>query len=236
MRRTPGASGRPRRDTSGEHGEVLAPDGRWGRPHAGLRRRVPRGMTPTMPTRLSRRFEAALLLATRLHATQTRKGGRIPYVSHLLGVASLALEHGGDEDVAIAALLHDAVEDQGGRPTLARIRRRFGARVAEIVEGCTDADTVPKPEWRTRKERYLRHLDTASAEVRLVSACDKLHNARAILFDYRVHGEALWKRFKGGRDGTLSAAEVRLSERDRGEIARILSEAVPVTGPSPEGM
>ncbi len=211
MRRTPGASGRPRRDTSGEHGEVLASDGRWGRPHAGLRRRVPRGMTPTMPTRLSRRFEAALLLATRLHATQTRKGGRIPYVSHLLGVASLALEHGGDEDVAIAALLHDAVEDQGGRPTLARIRRRFGARVAEIV-------------------------DTASAEVRLVSACDKLRNARAILFDYRVHGEALWKRFKGGRDGTLSAAEVRLSERDRGETARILSEAVPVTGPSPEGM
>jgi (p)ppGpp synthase/HD superfamily hydrolase len=156
-----------------------------------------------MPTRLSRRFEAALLLATRLHATQTRKGGRIPYVSHLLGVASLALEHGADEDVAVAALLHDAVEDRGGRPTLARIRRRFGARVAEIVEGCTDTDTVPKPEWRTRKERYLGHLDTASAEVRLVSACDKLHNARAILADYRVHGEALWKRFKGGRDGTL---------------------------------
>src|SRR5437762_12120729 len=98
-----------------------------------------------MPTRLSRRFEAALLLATRLHATQTRKGGRIPYVSHLLGVASLALEHGADEDVAVAALLHDAVEDQGGRPTLARIRRRFGARVAERSE-----------ERRVGKERACR--------------------------------------------------------------------------------
>ena len=94
-------------------------------------------------------------------------------------------------------------EDQGGKPTLGRIRRRFGARVAEIVEGCSDADTVPKPEWRVRKERYLRHLETAPADVRLVSACDKLHNARAILGDYRVHGEAVWKRFKGGRDGTL---------------------------------
>jgi len=156
-----------------------------------------------MPTPLSRRFEAALVFATRLHAKQTRKGTRIPYVSHLLGVASLALEHGADEDTAIAALLHDAVEDQGGKPTLARIRRRFGARVAEIVEGCTDDDTVPKPEWRVRKERYLRHLDIAPADVRLVSACDKLHNARAILADYRVLGEALWKRFKGGRDGTL---------------------------------
>src|SRR5437867_11285093 len=111
-----------------------------------------------MPTRLSRRFEAALLLATRLHATQTRKGGRIPYVSHLLGVASLALEHGADEAVAIAALLHDAVEDQGGRPTLARIRRRFGARVAEIVEGCTGAVAVPKTEWRSSTERTLPQI------------------------------------------------------------------------------
>src|SRR3989442_11638503 len=97
----------------------------------------------------------------RLHATQTRKGGRIPYVSHLLGVASLALEHGADEDVAIAALLHDAVEDQGARPTLARIRRRFEARVAEIVEGCTDADTVPKPQGRGRQESDPSPHDTA---------------------------------------------------------------------------
>jgi GTP pyrophosphokinase len=154
---------------------------------------------------LSRRFEDALVFAHRLHAAQVRKGGRIPYVSHLLAVASLALEHGADEDVAIAALLHDAMEDQGGRPTLERIRRRFGARVAAIVEGCSDADTVPKPAWRARKERYLCHLDTAPPDVRLVSACDKLHNARAILAGYRVHREAFWKRFKlkGGRDGTL---------------------------------
>jgi (p)ppGpp synthase/HD superfamily hydrolase len=152
---------------------------------------------------LSRRFDAALVFANHLHATQVRKGGRIPYVAHLLAVASLALEHGADEDVAIAALLHDAVEDQGGRPTLARIRRRFGARVAAIVEGCSDSDTIPKPAWRSRKECYLRRLATAPPDVRLVSACDKLHNARAILADYRVHGEALWKRFRGGRDGTL---------------------------------
>src|SRR6266853_3455026 len=129
-----------------------------------------------MPTRLSRRFEAALLLATRLHATQTRKGGRIPYVSHLLGVASLALEHGGDEDVAIAALLHDAVEDQGGRPTLQTIRRMFGDRVATVVMECSDTDREPKPPWRERKERYLAHLPSASADALLVSIADKLHN------------------------------------------------------------
>jgi (p)ppGpp synthase/HD superfamily hydrolase len=152
---------------------------------------------------LSTRFEEALAYAARLHATQRRKGTDVPYVSHLLAVASLALESGADEDEAIAALLHDAVEDQGGAPTLAEVRRRFGDRVAEIVAGCTDADTVPKPPWRARKEAYLAHLPAASRSVRLVSTADKLHNARAILLDYRAHGEALWARFTGGREGTL---------------------------------
>src|SRR6185503_9823772 len=129
---------------------------------------------------LSQRFESALVFAARLHGRQLRKGTCVPYVSHLLAVASLVLEDGGDEDEAIAALLHDAVEDQGGLPTLDRIRAEFGARVADIVLGCTDADSLPKPPWRERKERHLSHLRTAPDGVRRVSAADTLHNARAI--------------------------------------------------------
>ena len=152
---------------------------------------------------LSPRFEEALLLATRLHARQRRKGTDIPYVSHLLAVASLVLEDGGDEDQAIAALLHDAIEDQGGRPTLERIRESFGDRVAGIVEGCTDAETVPKPPWRQRKEKYVEHVRHAPAEVRRVSAADKIHNARAILADLRRHGDVVWSRFTADREGVL---------------------------------
>lgn len=152
---------------------------------------------------LGDRFERALQHANRLHAAQTRKGTGIPYVSHLLSVAAIVLEDGGDEDEAIAALLHDAVEDQGGRPTLDEIRSVFGDRVAEIVEGCSDTDVVPKPPWRRRKELYIEHLRTARPEVLRVSAADKLHNARAILADFRRHGDALWPRFSGAREGTL---------------------------------
>jgi GTP pyrophosphokinase len=155
----------------------------------------------TMP--LSDRFEKALVYATRAHAQQTRKQTTIPYVAHLLGVAGIALTHGADEDEAIAALLHDAVEDQGGATTRDEIRAQFGERVAEIVDGCSDTDVEPKPEWRERKEAYLEHLRTASPSVRLVSAADKVDNARAILADYRVLGEKLWERFTGGRAGTL---------------------------------
>jgi (p)ppGpp synthase/HD superfamily hydrolase len=152
---------------------------------------------------LSTRFDEALALAAELHRAQARKGTTIPYVSHLLTVASLVLEHGGTEDEAIAALLHDAVEDQGGAPTLARIDDLFGADVAAIVAGCTDADVTPKPPWRARKEAYVAHLAHASASVCLVSASDKLHNLRSIASDYETHGEALWGRFNGGREGTL---------------------------------
>jgi GTP pyrophosphokinase len=152
---------------------------------------------------LSTRFEEALIFATRLHAGQRRKETDVPYVAHLLGVTSLVLEQGGDEDEAIAALLHDAVEDQGGEATLEEIRRRFGETVAIIVEGCTDATTIPKPPWRERKEAYVAHVRQASASERLVSAADKLHNARCILADYRALGEALWGRFNGGKAGTL---------------------------------
>ena len=120
-----------------------------------------------------------------------------------MGVASLVLEFGGDEDMAIAALLHDVVEDCGGVAMLKEVRRRFGPRVAKIVDGCTDSDTDPKPPWRERKESYLRHLKKANGETRLVSAADKLNNVRSILSDYREVGESIWARFNGGREGTL---------------------------------
>lgn len=147
---------------------------------------------------LTGRYEEAFGLAARLHANQVRKGTTIPYLSHLMAVSSLVLENGGSEDEAIAALLHDAVEDQGGQPTLAEIRRRFGQTVADIVEGCSDTDVLPKPPWRERKQAYIAHIATVPASVRLVSAADKLHNARAILDDYRNLGEAVWSRFSAG--------------------------------------
>jgi GTP pyrophosphokinase len=138
-----------------------------------------------------------------LHAGQFRKGTAIPYVSHVLAVAGIVLDYGGDEDEAIAALLHDAVEDCGGAPVLADIRCRFGDRIAGIVAACSDTDQTPKPPWQARKEAYLDHLRDAPASVRLVSAADKLHNARAILTDYREIGEALWNRFNATTAQTL---------------------------------
>lgn len=152
---------------------------------------------------LSTRFEEALVFAHGLHAHQLRKGGAIPYISHLLSVAALVLEYGGDEDEAIAGLLHDAVEDQGGETTRQEIRRRFGETVVAIVDGCSDSDTSPKPPWQARKEAYLAHLRTAPPSVLLVSAADKLHNLRSLLTDYRLVHEALWQRFKTGKQGTL---------------------------------
>jgi (p)ppGpp synthase/HD superfamily hydrolase len=152
---------------------------------------------------LSTRFEEALLYAAQLHAGQTRKGTDIPYISHLLGVTSLVLQYGGDEEQAIAALLHDGPEEAGGRATLGEIHRRFGDRVADIVEGCTDSWTTPKPPWRERKEAYVAHMRTAPAEELLVSAADKLHNVRTIVSDYRIVGESVWSRFTGGKWGTL---------------------------------
>ncbi len=152
---------------------------------------------------LSARFEEALVFATQLHAKQTRKGTSIPYIAHLLAVTSIVLEHGANEDEAIAALLHDAIEDQGGAATREDIRCRFGDTVVAIVDGCTDAEVMPKPPWRARKEAYIAHVREAPASVRLVSAADKLHNARTILADYRQLGESLWQRFNRGKEGTL---------------------------------
>ena len=153
--------------------------------------------------RLTERFQEAFTLASTLHAQQKRKGTDIPYLSHLLGVTALVLEDGGDEDQAIAALLHDSVEDQGGLKTLEDIRQKFGHHVAEIVDGCTDAYAQPKPPWKPRKAVYLAHLRQASPDIVRVSLADKLHNARSIHSDLQRHGKSTWKRFNGGRDGTL---------------------------------
>ncbi len=152
----------------------------------------------------SERFDEAFLYASNLHRDQKRKGGDTPYVTHLLGVASIVGENDGTEDEVIAALLHDAVEDHPrDGATREEIVSRFGSNVAEIVDGCSDTDVEPKPPWQERKEAYIAHVAGASESVRLVSASDKLHNARAILADMRVLGDGLWGRFKGGKDGTL---------------------------------
>jgi (p)ppGpp synthase/HD superfamily hydrolase len=143
------------------------------------------------------KLEHALLYASRLHRNQVRKGTSTPYITHLLAVASIVGENGGTEDEVVAALLHDAPEDQGGEATLRDIRLRFGDEVAEIVDGCTDTYQDPKPPWRERKERYLAHLANAPDSVRLVSSADKLHNARSVLSDYMLVGEDLWTRFNG---------------------------------------
>jgi (p)ppGpp synthase/HD superfamily hydrolase len=149
------------------------------------------------------RFNEALQYAVQLHAAQVRKVSGEPYVAHLLGVTSLALDYGADEDEAIAALLHDAIEDQGGVATGEEIQQRFGPAVAAIVRGCSDSDTKPKPPWQERKDAFLAGLAHASPSVRLVVAADKLHNVRSLLRDYRSQGEAIWRHFKGGREKTL---------------------------------
>ncbi|MDQ1245863.1 MAG: hypothetical protein QG597_230 [Actinomycetota bacterium] len=158
-------------------------------------------MTEALRTVLTDRYTAAVAYATALHATQTRKGNDIPYVAHLLGVSSLVLEAGGSEDEAIAGLLHDAVEDCGGLPTLAVIRSRFGGRVADIVLACsdsTDEDWKETVSYWERKEAYLEHLEaTDDARAVLVSIADKVHNARAIVTDLQQQGLTMFKKFKG---------------------------------------
>ena len=157
----------------------------------------------TQKPKLSTPFQAALVYATQLHANQVRKGGDIPYVSHLLSVAALVLEDGGDEEEAIAGLLHDAVEDSGSAEIREAILVQFGKRVASIVDACTESSTIPKPPWRDRKLRYIEQMRQASPSVLRVSMADKLHNARSILADRDREGDAVWDKFKGGKAGTL---------------------------------
>jgi len=153
---------------------------------------------------LTSRFDEAFQYAHELHASQTRKGTPVPYVSHLMGVSSIVLDDGGNEDEAIAALLHDAPEDQGGRARLQEIRDRFGDAVARIVEDCTDSWSTPKAPWLERKRRYIEHARTLPASSLRVSAADKVHNAYAILRDLRNTGERAWARFNASPDDVLA--------------------------------
>lgn len=149
----------------------------------------------TTTPKLTDRFADALVYAEGKHRTQIRKGGDIPYFGHLMSVASLVINDSGTEDQAIAALLHDAVEDQGGPPTLQEIREKFGDDVARIVDECSETDEVPKPPWLERKQRYIEHLGQVSEATLKVSVADKLDNARSMLRDYHQHGSKLWERF-----------------------------------------
>jgi (p)ppGpp synthase/HD superfamily hydrolase len=181
------------------------------------------------PPYLGPRLQRAFRYAAEKHAGQTRKQTAVPYLSHLMAVAALVLEAGGDEHTAIAALLHDVVEDCGGMPRLREIRKKFGPRVAHIVEGCTDSFVEPKPEWMERKKNYLGKVKSADADTRLVSACDKLHNVRTILTDYRQDREEIWKRFAGKKEGTLwyyRALSDEYRRRNPNRITRELEIAV----------
>jgi (p)ppGpp synthase/HD superfamily hydrolase len=190
------------------------------------------------PTVLTDRFDRALLYATHVHGGQVRKGTTTPYVAHLMAVAATVLEYGGDEDIAIAALLHDSVEDQGGRGRLEDVRNRFGERVAHVVAACSDsmANTSAgeqKPDWKTRKKAYIAHLKTADTDILRVSLADKVHNARAILRDLRKPeiGPAIWSRFSQPREKTLwyyrSLADV-FCETLPGQLSEELREIVGV--------
>ena len=179
--------------------------------------------------RLTEHFDRAVQYANRIHADQTRKGTDVPYMTHLLGVASLVLENGAQsEEEVIGALLHDAAEDQGGRPRLEDIREQFGEQVAHIVDACTDSYENPKPPWRPRKEAYVAHVrervERGGDEAALrVSLADKLHNTRAIIADVRESGDALFERFSGKKDGTIWYYAA-LVEAFRGFPNRMLGE------------
>jgi len=192
----------------------------------------------TKATILTDRFDRALLYATHVHGGQVRKGTSTPYVAHLLAVSATVLEYGGDEDLAIAALLHDSVEDQGGRARLEDVRNRFGARVARVVEACSDslADTGAgerKAHWQERKDKYLAHLQIADEDILHVSLADKIHNARSILRDLRKPeiGEKIWSRFSQPNERTLwyygSLAEI-FRKKLPGQLAEELGEIVAV--------
>jgi GTP pyrophosphokinase len=193
---------------------------------------MPDSIDQSAASALTRRFVDAVGYAVGLHLDQSRKGSGVPYAGHLLGVCSLVLEAGGSEDEAIAALLHDAGEDRGGEARLVEIRERFGGNVAGIVRACSDSLLQNKPDWKTRKEAYLEHLDEQPQSVLLVSLADKLFNARAILRDYRSVGESLWTRFSAGRDGVLwyyrslsdSFTRIVSGNPMAGELAEVVTE------------
>ena len=173
---------------------------------------------------LGRRYREAIELALELHATQRRKGTQVPYASHLLSTSALVLQFGGDEDQAIAGLLHDAAEDAGGRPTLERIRKAFGDRVADVVGACTDSFEDPKPAWRPRKEAYIAGVSAMSPQALLVAACDKLDNARAIVADLRRDGPRTLDRFAGGADSVWYYRSIAEALRATRKVERAVVE------------
>ena len=187
----------------------------------------------------SPRLDDAIALATDAFRDVRRKGSGIPYLSHLLQVMVYVAEAGGDEDQMIAAVLHDYLEDIDGA-TADEVEDRFGMRVARLVEGLSDAVSRPKPPWKERKQRYLDHLRTAPAELKLISCADKLHNAESIHRDFLVIGDLLWDRFTASRDETLwyyasivdalaHQWHAPLLDRLRGEVES-MHAAVDVTG------
>jgi (p)ppGpp synthase/HD superfamily hydrolase len=196
---------------------------------------------------VGKRFRDALVWAAELHEEQKRKGGNVPYVAHLLGVASIVLEHGGDEDQAIAALLHDALEDQAHRMTPGEIGARFGERVEKIVEACTDGDPEEQRDrdigrWRVRKQKYIDQIASKPAEALLVSMADKLYNARAILEDFRELGDKVWPRFTAGKEGNLwyyramlTAFRPRADNRLWHELDRTVAEIEKMAGGASAG-
>ena len=212
---------RPERPTTLGHGRRC----KWEHP-----------VKPTESPALTDKFERALVYANQIHGAQLRKGTAIPYIAHLLAVAATVIEYGGDEDLAIAALLHDSVEDQGGPVRLRDVRSRFGERVARVVEACSDslADVgagEQKAPWAERKLAYIAHLGTADRDVLQVSLADKVHNARSILRDLRKPdvGVAVWGRFSQPKDKTIwyyrelaSAFQTRLPGQLADELAEIV--------------
>jgi GTP pyrophosphokinase len=177
----------------------------------------------------SERIRSAIDLSVELHAGQSRRGSGAPYVFHPFAVAGLVADAGGSEDQIVAALLHDVVEDAGGPPVRAEVARRFGEPVARLIDAASDTDVTPKPPWRQRKEAFIARLTGEGPDVRLVVAADKLHNVRSLARDVRVHGPAVWSRFRGGRDGSLwyyGAVAAALSEGWSHPLLDELSRAV----------
>jgi (p)ppGpp synthase/HD superfamily hydrolase len=177
---------------------------------------------------LTEAFDRALLLASDHHRRQLRKGTNVPYLAHLLAVASLTLEMGGSETEAIGALLHDAIEDGGGPPMRDRIEREFGADVARIVQANSDTDQEPKPPWHQRKQAYIDAIAHKQPDELRVSLADKLHNARAILLDYRTHGEQLWSRFRAGGGPAVRWYYRELYNAFDAQRATLGEQAIPV--------
>jgi (p)ppGpp synthase/HD superfamily hydrolase len=178
---------------------------------------------------LGQSFDEALILAVELHRDDVRKGKRTPYAAHVLGVCALVLQDGGNEDEAIGALLHDALEDHPDEISAKHIEKRFGQAVLEIVRSCTDTPPNytggPKPAWRKRKEEYLNHLDLASPSARRVSLADKVYNIRELVDDLRIEGDATWERFNAGRDDQLwYYREIQRRMHDAGQAGMLMRE------------